>query len=232
MKCMCKYAVMLFVVSIGSFAQGETSLVSNFDTGLDGWGVVDLYDDSSNLFSNPPTVVATYQPSWNASGGNPGGFISMSEPSGNWWMFSASSSFIGDKSSYFDGTFDYSLKCNPQAYPGSAAAVVLVGSSDTLYFNTNEPQQNWTDYSVPLSPSGWKLNDWENGLEPSTSQMQSVLASLNAIYISGDWITGFETTGLDSVCLASIPEPSTLALLATGIVSVLFIDCRRRRQTS
>ena len=105
-------------------------------------------------------------------------------------------------------------------------ALALVGVQDTLHYIAPAPETTWTTYSIVLAPSGWKLNDYRNGPEPTLAEMESVLANLQALYISGDWIDGTETSGLDNVSL--VPVPGTLVLLGSGAFFV--VACRRARR--
>ncbi|MBN2023265.1 MAG: hypothetical protein JW809_10790 [Pirellulales bacterium] len=179
----------------GVSANPPQTVSSTFDAGKEAWTVVDVVPP----LGDPPTVVGSYTPDWNPVGGNPGGHVSMAEPSGNWFFFSAPGSFLGDKTAYYGGRLSYDLMCDavdPLWEPG----VALVGEGATLYYNTNSPPPgSWTNYVAPLSPTGWRLNDYVNGREPSAAEMKSVLGNLNAVYISGDRLSGDEVSGLDNV---------------------------------
>jgi len=178
----------------------EAQVSSTFDTGRDSWTVADIVPP----LGNPPSVATVYTPDWSPAGGNPGGSISMTDPSGNWFFFSAPASFLGDKSGYYGGNFTYDLKCSPISNlfePG----VALVGQTSTLYYSTNSPPPGWINYTTPLTPSGWRLNNYVNGPEPSVAQMQSVLGNVKAVYISGDRFDGTETAGLDNIRMLRPP---------------------------
>src|SRR5262249_31012453 len=56
-----------------TLARGD--IVSTFDTGDEGWRVVSF----QNLTTDDFSIKATYTPTFNASGGNPGGFISTTD---------------------------------------------------------------------------------------------------------------------------------------------------------
>ena len=61
-----------------------------------------------------------------------------------------------------------------------------------------------------------------------------VMASIANIAIEADWHTGDDNTGLDNVVLASggtpaIPEPSTWAMMVTGLVGMAFLSVRGKR---
>lgn len=116
--------------------------------------------------------------------------------------------------------------------------VTLTGAGFTLYsLYYKPPNKTFTSYTVSLTPSGWRLNDQAIGVQPTVTQMQTVLGSLDGLYIEGDWHGGgfgSDLTGLDNVILAgpqpSIPEPSTWLLFATGLVGVLGYGQRQSKK--
>ncbi len=94
--------------------------------------------------------------------------------------------------------------------------MILVGAKMALFYPTLPPNSNFTTISIPLSPSGWRINDYKNGAQPTATEMESVLRNLNAIYINGDWLTGVETTALDNVSVTLVPEVPTILLFLAG----------------
>lgn len=214
---------------IGSVAIGIASLVSmmptnveatesRFDSDAQGWTIVDW--DSATLSS----IVGSYPAAWNVSGGNPGGYISATDPSGQWFWFSAPSAFLGDRSSVFGGrlVFDLSVDISD----GDTTVVMLTGAGKRLYFDGRSPLPSFTSYSVPLTPAGWRLNDWQTGVTPTSAELQSVLGNLDGVYISGDWHNGIESAGLDNVQL--VPEPNISALFLLGGVALTCLAKQRK----
>jgi hypothetical protein len=197
-------------------AQAAVIAQSTFDNSAEGWLVKDLDPSFS-------TIVGTYTPTFQTSGGNPGGFISQTDPGPNAWFFSAPAKFLGDQSTAFGGSIRWNIKTD---IIGSnlVPSIMLVGQSVTLFYPTlQKPGTSFTDptsqFSVPLIPSGWRINNPQTGLQPTDIQFQQVLGNLSAIRLLGDWGNGFETTGLDNVVLSSAPIPetsSTFSLLAFG----------------
>lgn len=185
---------------------------STFDIDAEGWSVVDL---PTPIIPSPPTVLGTYSVNFISSGGNPGGYISMTDPSGNWFMFSAPNAFLGDKLSAFGRTLSFDMKTSPTPALAEHVAVVLVGLDDTLFFKASSPGSGWGTEEVLLAPNGWRLNDQNAGPGPTALEMQTVLSDLQALYISGDWVDGVETTGLDNVRI--VPIPATVFLLGSGL---------------
>ena len=213
--------ISLCVVSAVPHAIGAQS---TFETDPEGWIVAD--------WNNPDlsAIVGTYAVAWNASGGNPGGYISASDPSGQWFWFSAPAKFLGNQSAAFGSSLQYDVFVDPTAgrpFP----VVMLTGDGQRLFFEGGSPTAAFASYSVPMTPKGWRLNDWQGGAEPTDLQMQTVLGSLDGLYISGDWFAGDEVAGLDNVRFGTepsvVPEPCTSALLLLGGLPLVMLSRRR-----
>lgn len=91
---------------------GSPTIVSTFDTDLEGWTAQGLLVDTGNLFSplslqENPTDIA-HDAGAGAFGGNPGGFAhfldDVDEPGS---FASAPAAFLGDLSGYIGGTFSF-----------------------------------------------------------------------------------------------------------------------------
>ena len=82
--------------------------------------------------------------------------------------------------------------------------LILVGADKKIVFNTSKnPGIAWTEYDVILrEDAGWRYND-VNGEAVSRSDFKKILRDLSAIYIRGEYVTGEDTGGLDSVVLDS-----------------------------
>lgn len=213
--------ISLCVVSAAPHAIGAQS---TFETDSEGWIVAD--------WNNPDlsAIVGTYAVAWNESGGNPGGYISASDPSGQWFWFSAPAKFLGNQSAAFGSSLQYDVFVDPTAgrpFP----VVMLTGDGQRLFFEGGSPTAAFASYSVPMTPKGWRLNDWQGGAEPTDLQMQTVLGSLDGLYISGDWFAGDEVAGLDNVRFGTepsvVPEPCSSALLLLGGLPLVMLSRRR-----
>ena len=117
-------------------------------------------------------------------------------------------------------------------------AVVLYSSLGfSISYTASPPGTSWTSYSIPLTASGWTgyPGGEQNGVVPVTdAEFAFVMASLVNIAVEADWHTGDDNTGLDNVVLASggtpaIPEPSTWAMMITGLVGMAFLSPRGKR---
>ena len=60
----------------------QAAVTSTFDANSDGWTVADMSD-----YYNTPLRI--YSPSYNATGGNPDGYISTGDPTGNTFYWQA-----------------------------------------------------------------------------------------------------------------------------------------------
>lgn len=186
---------------------------SDFTTGPDGWFGADL-----EAFVVPIHVLNTYSLGWSATGGNPGGFVSFTDPGPNQAFFAAPSEFLGDQLASYGDELLFDTQVVPAGGP-AATAVILVGDGLTLFYDTACPTTSWSQYEIPLTPGGWRVNSWVGGSEPTPEQMQGVLGSLDALYIRADWINGTETGSLDNVVL--VPEPGSLLLLLVGAAAIV-----------
>jgi hypothetical protein len=214
-------------------------ITSTFDTDADGWTSVTLKYPNPGA---PPPILGTFTPNWFPTGGTPGGFIYLNDPDGSnatgdtqYWK--APTKFLGNLSAFYGGNLSFDLT-DFTAFrfgPFDQEDIILVGGGLTLVYDTpyNPSTGNtWTHYSVGLVPSGWKLNSL-SGPPATEADMQTVLGSLEALYIRGEYQLGPDTANLDTVILESsptaVPEPSSLTLLAAGVFCLASLASRRRK---
>jgi alkaline phosphatase D len=155
------------------------------------------------------------------------GYIWSTDPTGNnWFTFSAPSKFLGNQSGNYSGTLSFDLK-DQNSDNVMGTAVDLVGAGHTLQYAYNLPAgNNWTHFAITLLPTSWTDS---SGADLTPAVMSSVLGSLEAIYISGDWKTGPDTSSLANVTLTTptpTPIPSTFFLLGPGLAGL----CALRRR--
>lgn len=212
----CVLATMLIMAS-GAYASSVFAS-SDFDVDADGWTV---YGDAQGS-----SVIPTYNP----TGGNPGGFISAKDDvAGGVWYWNAPSKFRGDISSAYGELLTFDLKQSLTDTQFSSEDIVLVGSGLTIYYDTSyNPNTTWTAYSIGLTEAGWKVSG--SNAAVTQAQMISVLSSVTAMRIRGEYRTGADTGGLDNVVLYAVPEPGCISVLVAG--SVTFgVGIVRRRHT-
>ncbi|WP_165228130.1 putative Ig domain-containing protein [Aquisphaera insulae] len=178
---------------------------SDFDSDSEGWKSVTLKYPQAG---SPPAVLGTYNPTFVATGGSPGGSIRIDDPDGslsvgNTQYWSASSKFLGDMSAAYGGILSFSLAQSPTNDPFSQEDVILVGGGLTLVYDTSSnPATGWTGYSVGLFEGGWR-RDSLSGPAATRSDMRTVLSSLSALYIRGEFQLGPDTEWFDSVALTA-----------------------------
>jgi len=201
-------------------ARGD--LVSNFSSGIQGWKVVSF----TNLTTSDLSIKATYTPTFNAAGGNPGGFISTTDQDDGDLTFSAPAKFLGNVSAATGLSYDLIYPAGSINY--QPTDLILIGNGETLLWKASPdivPGPSWTSVSVGFVPSsGWHVGT-SGGALATASDFANVLGDLTGLFIRGEFTTGLvESPGLDNVRLvgvaAPVPEPGSLVLLCTGLVTV------------
>ncbi|MEN6371319.1 MAG: laminin B domain-containing protein [Armatimonadota bacterium] len=209
-------AAVLMLLS-ASMAQCGVLASSTFDSDREGWKITgDAQQGSSD-------------PNWAATGGNTGGFVyATDDVQGGVWYWSAPSKFLGNKSAAYGCTLDFDLIQTPIDSQFEADDIVITGSGVTMVFNTSyNPKATWTHYSVNLAQgAGWTVN----GAAATSSNINTVLSSISSIRIRGEYRTGSDTGSLDNVTLnGTVPEPGSLAALASGLGALMAGFIRRRK---
>jgi hypothetical protein len=218
----CILAVAVACSVLASSAGAAPLAESTFSLNDEGWSVVTTLD-----YSGPATYSST--------GGNPGGFIYAQDPDTGAFGFLAPATFLGDKSAAYGQTFSfdvaaYDTPSNPTSWVGlysdtggpGGAAIWLARD----YTAPTSTYPTWHSRSVVLDESdGWV--DVDTGFSVSQAVFQDVLADLDAVVITTEFVEGLETdiSGLDNVVM--MPEPATMGLLAAGLAAVL---ARRHRR--
>jgi Laminin B (Domain IV)/PEP-CTERM motif len=197
-------------------------IVSDFSTGDEGWQVVSF----ENLTTDNFAITATYNPTLNLTGGNPGGFISTSDQDNGDLTFSAPAKFLGNVSGATGLSYDLIYPVGAINY--QPTDVILMGNGETLLWKNSPdivPGPSWMSVNLDFVPSTeWHVGT-SNGARATVSDFGNVLGNLSGLFIRGDYTTGLvETPGLDNVGLAGVsapvPEPSTLAMMAIAAVTV------------
>jgi hypothetical protein len=175
---------------IATPVRGE-SIVSTFNTGLQGW-------TTTGATQGPPT--------WQPTGGNPGGTIRVVDTliTGLIVYWQAPAAYLGNQFAAYGKSLSFDLR---QTISGPVSQfddtdVILEGAGLKLAydFGPNPPVGVWTSYTVPLSELGWKVGSLAG--EPATAeQMKLVLGSLTALRIRAEFQVGPDTDYLDNVVL-------------------------------
>jgi Laminin B (Domain IV)/PEP-CTERM motif len=211
------------------FARGD--IVSSFSTGDEGWKVVSFQNLTTDNFS----VFATYTPTFNPTGGNPGGYISTTDQDDGDLTFSAPAKFLGNVSAATGLSYDLIYPVGTINY--QPTDVILMGNGETLLWKRNPdivPGPSWMTVNLDFVPS----TEWHvatsNGALATGADFANVLGNLSGLFIRGEFTTGLiETPGLDNVRLvgvsSAVPEPSTLVMMAIAGVTVVMLRQRRQK---
>jgi len=221
-------AVCLLLLALAPAARADAIVMSAFDTDSEGWNAVSL--NASNSASGTIHTVT-----WNATGGNPGGHISRTDPLSNTTYFNAPAQFLGDMSAALGGTLTYDVRHTGGSL-FNAADVILVGGASPLYlvYDAAQPTTAWTPFTIPFSAGQWRVGTL-SGAFATQQQLTDVLSALTALRIRSEYINGSDTGYLDNVSINApdpepTPEPAALALMGTGLAACAFIARRKHRQ--
>ena len=187
--------IVLVIVTFLMLYRGcENNIIaSNFDQDDEGWRVMGDAQGGSVI------------PDHIKKDGNPGGYLAASDNiTGGVWYWSAPEKYLGNKSSAYGKKISFSLMQSSVEDQFDGEDLILVGADKKIVYDTSEnPGIAWTEYDVTLcEEAGWTYNDL-NGEAVSRSDFRKILRDLSAIYIRGEYVTGEDTGGLDSVILGS-----------------------------
>jgi hypothetical protein len=207
-------------------ARGDT--VSDFGTGDEGWKVVSF----ENLTTDNFAIVATYNPIFHLTGGNPGGYISTVDQDDGDLTFSAPAKFLGNVSAATGLSYDLIYPVGAINY--QPTDVILMGNGETLLWKSSPnivPGPAWMSVNLEFVPSTeWHVGTSDGALATS-ADFGNVLGNLSGVFIRGEYTTGLiETPGLDNVRLvgvSAVPEPSTLMMAAIAGIAVVVFERRR-----
>ncbi|MFG0326321.1 MAG: laminin B domain-containing protein [Phycisphaerales bacterium JB037] len=169
---------------------------------------------------------------WDGTLGNPPGAIrGVDRTSGAIWFFSAPAADLGDLSGLYGQSIDYDILgiTGAQDDLEDLADVILDGPAGRIGIDIDVVPVvgQWTSWSATVSAGlGWKVvtsNDGDLGADADEQLIRDVLASVDSMYIRGEYTSGSDSAALDNVSFA--PAPGTAALLALGGIA----GVRRRR---
>ncbi|MBS1145022.1 MAG: sorting domain protein [Proteobacteria bacterium] len=207
----------------------HAAITDDFAVDAGGWRAIDLAGSGDYGM-----VISTFSVTHHASGGAPGGHISASDPSVYSFYFDAPGKYTGNLSAYAGGTLSFDTYYTPNeassAWRDDADVVLSSGSTHLVWQAANNPGANWTHVSVALDAAqGWKIGSI-HGSQATAADLANALSNLTALRIRGEYVSGvIETTGLDNVSLAPVPEPETWAMLLAGLGIVGTLGRRKHR---
>ncbi len=163
-----------------------------------------------------------------AAGGNPGGFLSITDTADDTATAIFPAKFLGNLLEFDGGLLTYDFLVleprTPLTSVGSGFGRIQMngsGSNATFDYGLSPPipsTELWTTYSVPMTATAW------NTTQANWEQVLSNVNYLDVIIQAGS------TIGLDNVTLAPVPEPSSFLLLGSGLLGLA--GWRRRGNTS
>jgi hypothetical protein len=177
------------------------------------WEVVDLRYPA---VGSPPTVLGTYTPNWSGSGGNPNGHIYFKDPTVNVFYWSAPDEFLGNRSTSYGASLSFDLRSVLGTFVFNQEDVVLVGTGLSLVFDAPVvPDGAWRNYTIGLTETGLRRGSL-TGPAATQTDMQSVLADLQKIYIRGEFRGDVTDIGsLDNVILYYVPSCAPVPIPAS-----------------
>jgi gliding motility-associated-like protein len=198
MAAVLKKTLFLMMLVLAVMVKTQAQITSTFDADDEGWTAID------NQSGPTPTYFAT--------GGNPGGFIQVRDGvGGTATYFVAPEKFLGNLSAYYGGTLRFDLQVYITPNSNTAGVRLLGGGLILVKLIPQLPAVSpaWSSYSFTLSEADeWRLTS-STGSIATQSDIQTVLESLTALQINGEYSTSAGDEGsLDNVIMtpASLPE--------------------------
>jgi hypothetical protein len=195
-----RFATSAIVFAVMTSAGGAPALALTwgFDFGVEEWRVV------SYPFRGHNPMPATSPASHDLSFGSPAGSIRIGDVYAETGI-SAPDSVLGNRLDLYgtELSYDIFIRFTDSAiYP----AVSLNGGSTSVYYDRPSPQLNaWEHVTIPLNETGWRVA--VSQLPATQSQFQSVLSTLNGLYLYTEWHTGADDTNVDNVVLGAMNSP-------------------------
>jgi hypothetical protein len=198
------------------------SIVSTFDSDLDGWTHAGGGDAGTTV-------------TWLATGGTGGGggAILTDVAGGAADYFTAPSKFLGNDLAFEGGSLSFDLKVSSAVGAPNDQSILLNDNSQAVRIAILPPPSavGFTSYSVKLDPSaGWI--DFATNLPVTQTEFDTILGNLTSLRILGDWVGGKETTNLDNVEMATttpLPPAVTGGGVLLAAIAALQMRNRHRR---
>ncbi len=194
-------AIIFFLIILVTFS-GATSLKaavlasSNFSSSDEGWTVVD-WDGSGT----------PYIPSWQSTGGIPGGYLACPLDVKGDGFFRAPNAFHGNMSAAYGGSLSYDLFAIIPS-PWVMSDIYINGGGQAITFRQgNQPTNNWQHFTASLREGqGWMVGTLYDttGVAATADQIKAVLADVTDIRIRQEYAWGADSSGIDNVVLTGL----------------------------
>jgi hypothetical protein len=186
----------------------QAQVTSNFSSSADSWTVFDNNSGSSTT------------PTYNSTGGNPGGYISYSTTSTYVPLyFRAPSKFIGNQSAAYNQNLSFDLLVSTTGSDNSSGDIMILSPYGTLFYQLpSKPSSTlWSSYSVSLNESLWH-NGSIGAAAPNQIQMKQVLSNITNLQIrlkyfvtsGGTYTCQFDNVILNTPALNSPPAITSI----------------------
>lgn len=196
----CMLRCVLLLSLLGLSFTSYSQITSTFNANAQGWTTPNDADGTIG---------------YTAAGGNPGGMV-FGNPfvivlgAGSLYIpfnFVAPVAYLGNRSTYFNGTLRYDIQQSTTGAPNQYAEVTIADNAGiTLYYFPATPNQPaaapaWTPYSVVFNNSTgfWKTTNSPTGPVATNAQILSILTDLATLEIRGLYRDANTTNRLDNV---------------------------------
>jgi hypothetical protein len=172
------------IIGQSELATALGAIVSTFDDDADDWTVI---NDSAGV-------------EFFEDGGNPDGHIQATDlATGGIYSFAAPAKFLGDKSAFSGGTFQFDTRTDSVS-PVANGTLFLQGAALTLALATPSPTGGvfQTVFASLDTSADWRIGS-AFGAVATQAQIDAVLSDLTAILVPGEYGGDIDTGSLDNV---------------------------------
>jgi hypothetical protein len=166
---------------VDAFADGPPNIVTEFDSDLEGW-----------------TVIEDGTTSWQAAGGNPGGWMRVDDfTEGDWIWAKAPASILGGWTGWQYISVDVRIVSGS---PSETVDFMISGPGGSATFTSGQvPTSGWLTFTTELEESRWSV---------TSGTWAALLADVTEFLVRAEYRTGDEAVGIDNVTLLSPLDPT------------------------